>query len=271
MSVTTNPSELSQSELDEFEQRQNDIMAKLTDLQNMELAMYSELDTMISNGGSAAAKQALFQRIQTISDTRMDMYRDLMDNYAIIRQSVGQTRGNLVDQLTLIDNVQQQLDSLRKQAGDLNINTSGKKRMIEINTYYGQKYMAQKELMQIVILTCVPLLLLALLAKFGTLGREIASMIGTVVLVVGGYYIVRKIFDIKRRNNQVFDEYDWGKAPPSDNSAMDISSAGLVDDGSMDLTMGGCFGQQCCSSGMVYNKKLSKCETPSSAPAAATA
>lgn len=260
--------ELSQSELVDFNQRQQDITTKLTDLQNIELYMYAELEKLVHDPNSTPRdKNALLTRINTISDTRMDMYGDLMDNYAVIRQSVGQTRGNLVDQLALIDTVQQQLDSLRKQAGsNLSSTKIGKQRMIEINTYYGQKYMAQKELMQIVILTCVPLLLLALLAKFGTLGREIASMIGTVVLVVGIYYIIRKIIDIKRRNNQVFDEYDWGTAPPSDASAMDISSDGQVD-GSTDLSMGGCFSQQCCSSGLVYNNEHNKCEIPASSPA----
>lgn len=249
---------LSQSELDEFNVRQQDMMNNLTKLQNMELDLYKELEAKVSSGGTTAEKDLLVSRIQTLSDTRMDMYRDLMDNYEIIRQSVGQTRGDLVDQLALIDIVQQQLDSLRMQAGNLSSIKTGKERMIEINTYYGKKYMAQKELMQIIILTCVPLLILSLLTKFGKIATNISIMIGAVVLIIGAYYTVMKLIDINRRSKLVFDEYDWGGAPPTgDLDAGAGAGAGASMSG---FGIGSCIGQHCCSPGMIYNSELNKCE-----------
>lgn len=249
---------LSQSEIDEFNARQRDIMTRLTELQNMELDMYKQLEATISKGGTQAERDLLFTRIQTMSDTRMDMYRDLKDNYGIIRQSVGQTRGNLVNQLSLIDIVQQQLDSLRKQAGDLSTMKTGKERMIEINTYYGKKFMAQKELMQIVILTCVPLLILALLAKFGTIATNISVLLGTVVIIIGLYFAVMKFIDINRRSKQIFDEYDWGGAPPTQDG--DLVTDTSADSNMSGFNLGSCIGQACCSPGMVYNSELHKCE-----------
>lgn len=256
--------QLSQSELDEFNTRQKDIMQQLSDIQNIELDMYQQLAANVSNKGSQSDRDTLLARIQVLSQNRMDMYRDLMDNYAIIRQSVGQTRGDLTDQLALIDITQQQLDALRKQTGDMSQGKTGKERMIEINTYYGQKYAAQKELMQIIILTCVPLLVLALLAKFGSLAGNIASAIGSVILVTGLYFIVRKFIDINSRNNMVFDEYDWSFDPAAikptviEYNLEQIRGITTPDIGSM----GGCFGQACCSDGMEYDETLSKCVSP---------
>lgn len=256
--------QLSQSELDEFNTRQKDMMQQLTDVQNIELNMYQQLAANVSNKGTQSERDTLLARIQTLSQNRMDMYRDLMDNYAIIRQSVGQTRGDLTDQLALIDITQQQLDALRKQTGELGDGKVGKERMIEINTYYGQKYTAQKELMQIVILTCVPLLILALLAKFGTLAGNIASAIGSVVLVIGLYFIVRKFIDINSRNNMVFDEYDWQFDPAAlKPTVIEYNLEQLR--GVMptaDISVGGCFGQACCADGTTYDETLSKCVIP---------
>lgn len=256
--------QLTQSELDEFNTRQRDMIQQLTDVQNIERNMYQQLTSNVSNGGSQAERDTILSRIQTLSQNRMDMYRDLMDNYAIIRQSVGQTRGDLTDQLALIDIAQQQLDALRKQTGELGDGKVGKERMIEINTYYGQKYTAQKELMQIIILTCVPLLILALLAKFGSLAGSIASAIGSVVLVIGLYFIVRKFIDINSRNNLVFDEYDWQFDPAAlKPTVIEYNLEQLR--GVMptaDISIGGCFGQACCATGTIYDETQSKCVVP---------
>lgn len=256
--------QLTQSELDEFNTRQRDMIQQISDIQNIEMGMYQKLASNVSNKGSQTERDNLVMRIQTLSDSRMDMYRDLMDNYAIIRQSVGQTRGDLTDQLALIDIAQQQLDALRKQTGQLGDGKLGKERMIEINTYYGKKYAAQKELMQIIVLTCVPLLILALLAKFGTLAGSIASAIGSVVLVIGLYFIIRKFIDINTRSNMVFDEYDWQFDPAAlKPTVIEYDIAQLK--GAMptvDVEMGGCFGQACCAKGTVYDETLSKCVVP---------
>ena len=264
--------QLSQSELDEFNMRQQDMIQQLTDVQNIEQDMYQQLARNVSNGGTTAEKDSILARIQTLSQNRMDMYRDLMDNYAIIRQSVGQTRGDLTDQLALIDIAQQQLDALRKQTGELGDGKEGKERMIEINTYYGKKYAAQKELMQIVILTCVPLLVLALLAKFGSLAGNIASAIGALVLVIGLYFIVRKFIDINSRNNMEFDEYDWQFDPAALKPTVieyDLAQLrGVMP--TADISIGGCFGQACCAQGTVYDDTLSKCVIPSATSAASS-
>lgn len=262
--------QLTQSELDEFNTRQRDMIQQLTDIQNIEMDMYRQLAANVSNNGTQTERDNLLMRIQTLSQSRMDMYRDLMDNYAIIRQSVGQTRGDLTDQLALIDIAQQQLDALRKQTDDLGNGKVGKERMIEINTYYGQKYTAQKELMQYIILTCVPLLVLALLAKFGTLAGSIASAIGSVVLVIGLYFIVRKFIDINSRNNMVFDEYDWQFDPAALKPTVieyDLAQLrGVMP--TADISVGGCFGQACCADGTVYDNALSKCVVPTAGAAA---
>ena len=248
------------------------MIQQLTDVQNIEQDMYQQLARNVSNGGTTAEKDSILARIQTLSQNRMDMYRDLMDNYAIIRQSVGQTRGDLTDQLALIDIAQQQLDALRKQTGELGDGKEGKERMIEINTYYGKKYAAQKELMQIVILTCVPLLVLALLAKFGSLAGNIASAIGALVLVIGLYFIVRKFIDINSRNNMEFDEYDWQFDPAALKPTVieyDLAQLrGVMP--TADISIGGCFGQACCAQGTVYDDTLSKCVIPSATSAASS-
>ena len=130
---------LSREDLDAFNQRQSDMIKSLKELQGQEMSLYKQLESNVAANGDKNKNAELVKKIDELSTARMDMYKNLMDNYAIIRDSVGQTRGDLVDQMTLIDVVQQQLDSLRQQTSNINDERVGKERMVEINTYYGKK------------------------------------------------------------------------------------------------------------------------------------
>ena len=249
--------ELSQEELNKFNNTQGNIIENIQDIQNIEIELYKELEANVSKDGSKAERDIYLARIEKLSEIRMDMYRNIMDNYEEIRKSLNTTNSELTEKLVLIDVVQQQLDSLRRQTSELNQEKTGKKRMIDINNYYGKKYMAQKELMQIIIMTSVPLLALSLLTKFGTIGRTLASMLGAVVLIIGIYFVAIKWFDIRSRTNYNFDEYDWGFKPPAQASTFEIEPESK----DISLNMGGCIGQACCTKGMVYDKIINKCVT----------
>ena len=118
----------------------------------------------------------------------------------------------------------------------------------------------------------VPLLVLALLAKFGSLAGNIASAIGALVLVIGLYFIVRKFIDINSRNNMEFDEYDWQFDPAALKPTVieyDLAQLrGVMP--TADVSVGGCFGQACCANGTVYDDTLSKCVIPSATSAASS-
>ena len=252
---------LSREDLDAFNQRQSDMIKSLKELQGQEMSLYKQLESNVAANGDKNKNAELVKKIDELSTARMDMYKNLMDNDAIMCDSVGQTRGDLVDQMTLIDVVQQQLDSLRQQTSNISDERVGKERMVEINTYYGKKYMAQKELMQMIILTCVPLLILALLTKLGHLGGQIASILGGIILVIGLYYIVRKIIDISTRSSMVFDEYDWAFDPAELHPTVieyDMEQLGMATNGGFGAMLG-CMGQACCSDGTKFDTKTLRC------------
>lgn len=253
---------LSKEKLDDFYQAQADMMANVKKMQADEKELYNKLEANVATSGSLAERDQLTAQIKTLADARLDAYKDLVENYSILRNNVAQSRGDLVDQMALIDISQQQLDGLRKQIGDINEVKNNKERMLEINTYYGKKFQAQKELMQLIIVVCVPLLLLAFLAKLGKLGSTLASSIGAVILAIGLYFIFIKLIDISSRSKTKFDEYEWNFDPASIKPTVieyDLEQLGW---GKKDMSgiMGSCIGESCCGDNLKYNSKLNKCE-----------
>ena len=122
----------------------------------------------------------------------------------------------------------------------------GKKRMIELNTYYGKRFMAQSGVMKIFIYMCIPVLILAILANAGLFPSYIAGFMIVAIVVVGVVYIYAAVHDINRRDNRNFDEYTWEFDPSRVghivNAKYDASGKATIGSGAV-----GCFNGNCCS------------------------
>ena len=102
-----------------------------------------------------------------------------------------------------------ELKSARDQLEEIQTSRLGKERMIQLNTYYGKRFMAQAGVMKIFIYMCIPILILAVLANMGFLPNYIAGFAIIASIVVGIVYIYGAVHDINRRDKMNFDEYTW--------------------------------------------------------------
>lgn len=102
-----------------------------------------------------------------------------------------------------------ELKSAREQLEEIQTSRLGKERMIQLNTYYGKRFMAQAGVMKIFIYMCIPVLILAVLANMGFLPNYIAGFAIIASIVIGIIYIYGAVHDINRRDKMNFDEYTW--------------------------------------------------------------
>ena len=121
---------------------------------------------------------------------------------------------NLVNQMVVTDILQNEVTNAENAYMALKQDNTDKLRMVEINRYYTERYRAQSDLMKLIIFFAVPLLLITILANKGILTKNIAYILGGVILVVGIIMVVGKIMDINSRDNMDFSEYkvDWDPA-----------------------------------------------------------
>jgi uncharacterized Fe-S cluster-containing MiaB family protein len=120
-------------------------------MQELEMQLFQSLQQAVSSGESQEVKDKLLMQIKSVSEVRHDMYKRLISMYRITQDNVSETRGNLVDQFTLVDIMQQQLQNLHDNINIILDAKNDRMRMVEINTYFGKQYEAQKELMQIIV------------------------------------------------------------------------------------------------------------------------
>jgi len=141
-------------------------------------------------------------------------------------------------------------------------------RLVELNTYRGDKYAATVNLMKIIAAILVPLTLVIALMMSGPLNNAFGSVLIFIILIVGGYYGLGSFIDLFWRDNMNFNEFawDWSKASAESGSVVsydqkqfDNRQALENELGTMAADSGDCVGQSCCGPGTAYNHEQHKC------------
>jgi hypothetical protein len=143
----------------------------------------------------------------------------------------------------LNDFMDQQLKDAQVQIAELETSRANKERMIELNTYYGKRFMAQAGVMKIFIYMCIPVLILAILANMGFVPNYIAGFMIIASIVVGIVYIYSAVSDINRRDKMNFDEYTWEFDPSRVGSVINPNPNG----GANASNLLGCYNGACCN------------------------
>ena len=222
------------------------------------------------NGGETYSQQ-IVDEINRLTDERVILFETLTNMYANVQRDVSETRSDLVDQMTVVGVVEEELGNARLNLKSLAGAKNNMNRMAEINTYYGKRYQAHTGIMKMIIMICVPLLILAILGKKGIIGNNFTHPLAIVVIVVGGYFLLSRLWDLWWRDNMNYDEYDWDFDPNSanptvyqyDKQAFNHANFGtsIEDDfHSLASDLGiECIGKNCCGDNMEYDSKTNKC------------
>lgn len=150
-----------------------------------------------------------------------------------------------------------ELKTQREQLDALQTSYNGKKRMIELNTYYGKRFMAQSGVLKIFIYMCIPVLILAILANAGLFPSYIAGLIIIAIVIVGVIYIYAAVNDINRRDKQNFDEYTW-EFDPSRVGTIVNPNYGTTGAGTNGEVVG-CFNGKCCGANTKWDAPSGTC------------
>ena len=270
--------------LQSSEDNQAQTLQNISALQDMEKSLYKQLEAAQPPPSSAdgattdpsAEQEIIIQKINELSQTRISMFKNLTNTYGNMQNNVANSRTDLVDQMTLVGVVEEELDNAKANLNRLTDAKNSKVRMAEINTYYGKRYSAHAGVMKILIMICVPLLILAILRKKNLVPANIANGISGLIIIVGAIVLIRRIWDLSMRDNMNYDEYQWEFDPAAQSPSVyqyDMAQlgklgmaakaeVGTIQDQAQDVASSlglGCVGATCCSPGMTFDKTSEKC------------
>lgn len=238
---------------DKNQQTLNDIK----NLQEIEKELYNTLEKdSASNQLTNQQKEAIINRINEISQMRINLYQNLNNSYSFIQDNVKNTQNTIAQQIMATNIVENELKEAKARLELLQKDKVDKLRLTQINTYYSKKYNAHKEVMKTIVYICIPILILAFIYNNGFLPGLIYAFLVTVILIIGFFSIGKQILDIINRDSMNYDEYDWyfdqSKYPTTTVTSSSTSNTWQTPT----LT---CIGSSCCTDGTTYDANLNKC------------
>ena len=204
------------------------------------------------------------QKIATEMDKNETLRTNLLSSTGaaalVQNQAVANKKERAKDKAVLLEVANAELNAARQQMEDIQSSRTGKERIIELNTYYGKRFMAQAGVMKIFIYMCIPVLILAVLANMGFLPNYIAGLLIIVAIVVGLIYIYGAIDDINRRDNMNFDEYTWEFDPSRVGSLVNPNPTVSSGSANSSCNIVGCYESACCNPpSTIWDPKSSTC------------
>ena len=243
------------SDFSSMQDRNQQTLADIANLQEIEQELYSSLEkNATTNSLSQEEKNQIVNKINEISQMRINLYANLKNTYVFFQQSASSSRVALAEQMMAIDIVENELNQSKRRLQLLEDEKYNKLRLVEIDTYYGKKYNAHANIMKTVVVICIPLLILGILASNGILPQNIGNVLMALVIIIGVFLIVIQVIDLSNRDNMNYDEYAWRfneDDAPTDSSP-DVSDP---------WAFGGleCVGAACCTENDTYDTDKNLC------------
>jgi len=235
-------------------------LENIQQLQEIEKSYFSQLSTGLANNTiSESDKQKIVNKINEISQMRINLYKNLNNMYSFYYNNVAINKNTIGKQSETIVIVENELNQAKKRLKELEQEKNNKLRLVEINSYYGEQYNQHSIIMKIIVFTCIPVLILTFLFNRGIISKNLYAIFMIIVVFIGVVYLWKYLISAINRDNMNYQEYDWNfkpeNAPSVDTTKMDIKNP-WASPASSTLT---CTGQECCDDGYTYNKLANKC------------
>jgi len=232
----------------EFEENLQSQFDSIKKIQQQQTELYSKLEVLgASKDISSEAVQSqindIFKQVESLNKIKNSIFKSLLTSYEVNQSQLNASRYAYADSLTALQIIEENLRNKQEIYNDVSVIRDNSERMVGINTYYTRRYEEHSNVLKYVILFCGIIILAIFLMKIGIINNTISSIIIIASLAIGIIIIGGKVWDLSRRSNIDYDQYNFkfnpNKAPPNTSNSTNIKT---------DMTYGGgIFGNICSS------------------------
>lgn len=233
-----------------------EILNEISQLQTTEESLYQTLTSNAENVAlgkpntfSEADIKMITDQINALSASRVNLYNFLAQNYQMQTDTNEVAKSSLQQQTQTLQILEKELNKQKKRMSSLQNEKYNHLKMVEINTYYSKQYGEYKQLMQMI--TFIGVCLLASIALDYTPLSVISKPLTIIICLIGGYFLVRKMFYMFVRRNDNYDEFWWPAAPKSDKDLESANNTKIFEVKGVDIPV--CAGSYCCGEGTVWS------------------
>lgn len=242
-------------DLSNISQNNEQILNDIQSLQTMEQDLFNSLET--NTNLTFQQQQKIVEKMNQLSNMRINLYKTLGGVNQFYGTALQVSAVTLKEQSDAIRIVESELNKSKKRLQLLEAEKNNKIRLVEINDYYGDKYIEHSNLMKIIIFTLLPIIVLAFLNNKGILPSKIYTILIVIISAIGAFFLWRRYASIIMRDNMNYQEYDFYFNPATAPAAS--TTASTNDPWASTTVPGSCVGEYCCSNGLVFDTSSNMC------------
>ena len=107
-------------------------------------------------------------------------------------------------------------------------------KLLDVNNYYILKYKSESNLLKLIIFFCGLALIGCFFFLKGLIGEALYIIYLGFIISIGVVYIIYNIYDLKYRDNQRFDEYEYGYMEEPGTDILETESKAKIDTDELD-------------------------------------
>lgn len=247
-----------------------EIEIEIKQLQSQEQSLLNHLASLPAEQ-SPHQQIAIMDQLTNTQNEKIRLFGSLVEINSRLRAVTDHQSPESEAQMQQIILMNQQLDAQKKRIQELRGININNLRLTENNYYYNDLYLAYQDIFKLLIIMAAILLLISSMRQSGMLDSGAVNFLAGITIVIFVGMGLWKGYNIWRRNNMVFAEFDFNapnkkKASSGDNDQFG-SSINLLDELRKEeaklqaLAEGACIGEDCCTPDHIHYSKTTKtCE-----------
>jgi hypothetical protein len=248
---------ITNNDISNLSEANNQTVSNIKNLQTTEMELFVALEKGIAQKTLALNDQnSIVKKINEISQIRINLYKNLNGQTGFYSDNITSSMGTLQQQKQSLYIVESELNEAKRRLALIEEDKNNKSRLIEINTYYGDRYGDYSEMMKTIVIVCLPVILLAYLAKLGFLPTSLYIMLLVILVVIIVIYMFWKVAYLYYHDNMNYQEYNWSVTTSKYPKYNDSSSPSINPWSSTPST---CVGEKCCMCGSSFDSTLNRC------------
>jgi hypothetical protein len=249
--------------------RNEQTLTNIQSLQSLEQNLFNSLAAGISNGTlKSTDKDSIINQINKLSQMRSNLYSFLNNNSVNTLQHLAASNNLLSQQAQTVIIVENELNDAKNQLLSMQKDKYNKLRMVQINTYYGDRYADHSSMMKSIVIICAVIILITILFNKGFLPSQLYYLMLIIIIVVSVVVLWYKYVMLISHDRMNYDEYDWGFNPDTAPKYDTNNPSGTNPWGSLTAPSLTCVGSTCCNHGMTYDVQDNICVSDSASSAA---
>jgi len=242
------------SESIKVQQNNEQILNDIQSLQQIEQQMFNNLES--TPNLTLEQQQNIIEKMNQISNMRINLYQTLSGVNNYYQSALNSSIGTLQEQTLAIGIVESELNNSKERLTRLEEEKNNKIRLVEINTYFGDKYTEHSQLMKIIIFSLIPIIIISFLYTKGIIPKIVYLILIIIISLICAYFFWKKFSSIIMRDNMNYQEYNYSFDPSNLTTSTNTTAS---DPWQKTASLGYCIGNSCCSTGLTYDKSINQC------------